>query len=490
MRAAGRSFLDSIAQAATLGEQGKLDIAWKLLAPRLIENPNDIRALVTGAYVMRRLGALPQAYHFAAAAIKGAPRDAGAWTNFGHVCADMWLVDEAEAAYEQGLRVATTADHKDTLRINLSALYIDNGRYAEAEAIVREILERRPDHKNAQANLGFCQLARRDWTGWARYRLTIGSDWRKRVQYRDEPEWDGTPGKTVVLYGEQGLGDELSFASMLPDALDVCRKVILDVDHRLVGLLERSFPAATVYGTKTAREGQPPWDRADWEFDASLPLGQIGEYFRTTDAAFPDQPYLKACPDRLKMWKGLFGDKPTIGIAWSGGIPKTGVRDRSTTLRDWLPLFESVDARFVSLQYRSSAAEIAAFRAEHDVDLVEYPFGTLTQDYDDTAAMVAAMDCIIGVPTSVIHLGGALGVKTFAMRAKSNCWNYAAGLPFQPVTFVEFNDSWRETIKSAVPQIAKHCGCSSDTTRDSRLPSASLPPPSFNTQRSRFLSAP
>jgi hypothetical protein len=351
-------------------------------------------------------------------------------------------------------------------------------------------LEYHPDHHNAQANLGFCQLAQRNWEGWKGYRLTIGSDWRPKVQYNQEPEWDGSPGKTVVLYADQGLGDEISFASMIPDAIDICKKVIIDCDDRLAGLFRRSFPKARIYGTKRAKEGQ--WAKEDWSIDASLPLGQIGEYFRATDESFPGTPYLVPCPDRVKMWKGLFNkDKPVIGIAWSGGTPKTGSRDRTCSLHDWLPLFGSIDAHFVSLQYKSAAAEIEAFKKQYPtVDLVEYPFGTLTTEYDDTAAMVSAMDCIVGVPTAVIHLGGSLGAKTFAMKARSNCWNYAAGLPFQPTTFIEFKESWKKTIETSVPLIASHCGCSLDTTNGNLLPLASSQPRSLNTHRSRFLSSP
>ena len=412
-------------RAADLGEVGKLDEAWKIVGRKLMENPLDVQALVTGSYIMRGLGGLPQAYHFARSATQLWPKDSAAWTNLGHAASQMWLIDEAERAYKKGLQCAKDPKHIKTLWLNLSALYLDTGRFAEGEALTRKILEVDPDHENAQANLGFCQLARRDWEGWKGYHKTIGSDWRPKVQYHDEPEWDGTPGKVVALYSDQGLGDEVSFASVVPDAVDICKRVILDCDARLEGLFKRSFPFAKVYGTRTAKEAK--WDREDWKIDASLPLGQIGEFFRTKDSDFTGEPYLVPCPDRVKMWKGLFASKgkPVIGIAWTGGVPKSNARNRRVTLEDFLPLFNGIDAHFVSLQYKDASKEIREFKAAHPyIDLEQYSFGTLTQDYDDTAALVASLDYVLCIQTAVGHTAGALGVPVTVLLPVATQWKY------------------------------------------------------------------
>ena len=412
--------------AADLGEKGKLEAGWKIVNRLLIENPLDVQALVTGSYIMRRLGVLPTAYHFALSATQLWPKDSAAWTNLGHAASEMWLVEESEKCYHRALEVATRDDHKKVLWLNLSALYLDNGRFREAEELTRKILAADPDHKNAQANLGFCQLAQRNWAeGWKGYHNTIGSDWRPKVQYHGEPEWDGTPGKTVALYADQGLGDEVSFASMLPDAIKDCKRVILDCDDRLEGLFKRSFPKAKVYGTRRSKDAK--WDKEDWNIDASLPLGQIGEYYRTDDSHFSGEPYLVPCPNRLAMWRALFKGKkkPVIGIAWTGGIPKTNSRNRRIALEDLLPIFRRVSGHYVSLQYKDAQAEIDAFKAKHKwVDLEQYKFGTLTNDYDDTAAMIAACDFVICIQTAVAHTAGALGVPVYVLVPTATQWRY------------------------------------------------------------------
>ncbi len=467
------------AKARELAEKGDIDGCWKILSKFLIEDPYDIRSLIIGSFMMRRAGRLPEAYHFAKAVTNRAPYDAAGWIVLGHVASEMWLVKESEASYRRALKCPNVDQNgleADAL-LNLSALYIDNGRYDEALPLAQGVLEGNPDSGSARANIGFCQIAMGDWSGWGNYRSTLGSDWRPKTNYKGEKEWDGTKDQTVVLYGEQGIGDEISFASMLPDAIRHCRKVILDCDPRLKGLFQRSFPGLSVHGTRMAKTGQ--WPKEDWEFDASLALGQIGEYFRTTEESFPRTPYLMPCPTRKAMWKSLFKGKPAIGIAWSGGVAKTGMRQRRTSLQDWLPLFQSVDAHFVCLQYRDAENEIKAFRKEYPFDLVQYPWATLTGDYDDTAALVGALDCVVGVPTSVVHLSGAVGTKTFAMKAQSVCWQYQAGLPFHPATIIEYEGTWQKTIQATLPLVLDYLGSSSDTTRDSPSPTTS-----FNTRLS------
>lgn len=451
--------------AKELSEYGKTEVAWKLIDKLLIENPNNVQALTMASYLMNKMGGLTQAYHFARAATQLVPNDAAAWTNYGHAASKLWLIDEAEAYYQRALKLSKTQFDYIVLWVNLSALCLDNGQFDKALHYVKKVLAVEPDHKNALTNLGFCQLALRNWDGWKGYHGTIGSDWRQRVQYKDEPEWDGSPGKTVVLYADQGLGDEISFASMVPDVAKVCKKLILDCDGRLAGLFTRSFPQVKVYGTRIKEE---KWAVADRQIDASLPLGQAGEYFRTTDESFPGTPYLVPCPDRVKQWKSLFAEqrKPVIGIAWTGGVPKSNARNRRVSLSDLLPVLE-LDAHFVSLQYRDASKEIEAFKAEYsDVDLVQYPWGTLTQDYDDTAALIASLDYVLCIQTAVAHTAGGLGTPVTVLLPTATTWRYGVAHDTIPwyrclkIIRQKKTGQWRDEIERAAGQLADLFGLS------------------------------
>lgn len=467
------------ALAAALAENGRHDAAWKILGSILNDNPNDLPALVASSYLFLHTGALPQAYHFARRATEIAPHDDSTWTNYGNAAAQMCLNDEAETYYRRGLSCCKSAQSRNMLWLNLCGLYIDTGQFDKAEKYARKLLDVAPESKSALANLGFCQLANRDWAdGWKNYHHTVGSSWRKKVRYKDEPEWDGTPGQNVVIYADQGIGDEISFASMIPDAAKLCKKLIFDCDGRLEGLFRRSFPGAKVYGTRIRDE---KWAKEDRDIDASLSVGQLGEFVRQKDADFTGSPYLVPCPVRVSQWRTLFAgkSKPVIGIAWTGGVPKTNARNRRVSLEDLLPVLK-LDAHFVSLQYKDAAPEIAKFTAAHpSVDLVQYRWATLTDDYDDTAALIASCDYVLCIQTAAARTAGALGVPTTVLLPTAANWFYGQvheSVPWHKSINIIRQDTageWSNEIERAARELADLFGLSERAAappRDERRP--------------------
>ena len=438
----------------------KPEKAWAIVHEMLIENPVDIKALIAATFLMRRVGALPAAYHYGRTLVQLYPDEPVGWINYGHACAELWLIKDAEECYHRALKIAKTERNQIGALLNLGSLYVDNGLFERGEKVTKEILKIDPDHVKAKCNLALCKLARHDWSGWKDYGLMIGSAYRIRVKYKDEPQWDGTPNKNVVVYAEQGIGDELSFASMIPDAAKVCKKLIFDCDGRLEGLFRRSFPNVTVYGTRVK---DTKWAKEDREIDASLPVGQLGEFFRTTQSSFPGTAYLKACPIRMKQWRSILR-RPTIGIAWTGGVSRTNARNRRITLEDLLPVL-SLDADFVSLQYKDASADIAAFKAKHPtILLTQYPWATLTHDYDDTAALVASCDYVVCIQTAVAHTAGALGVPATVLVPKATTWRYGHEgntIPWYKSLRVirqHADNEWRDEIKRAAEHVRSYLG--------------------------------
>jgi hypothetical protein len=226
---------------------------------------------------------------------------------------------------------------------------------------------------------------------------------------------------------------------MVDDVLPKARKLILDCDSRLTNLFKRSFPLATVHGTRHVKYLN--WPDADRDVESSMPAGQVGQYVRTDPKQCPQTPYLVADPERVAMWKALWATKhkPVIGIAWTGGIHKTGADFRKSTFDDWADVL-AIDAHFVSLQYKGD---------ETHPKIHEYPYATRTNDYDDTAALVASLDMVIAVPTAVVHLAGALGTRVIAMHGPKDCWKYQCGIPFHPAEHIAWQGSWKATISEA-----------------------------------------
>lgn len=460
MAASGRYTLakaDDLQKARALIEANRCAEAWAILEKYLLEDPEDPQAVIVAGFMNIRLRNYPLAYLFARRLSELIPRDPAAWINLAQACKFMQREKEGERASKQGLSIAKLPKDRAALYQNLASIYMDAGRFDEAEPMLTKALELEPGDPKFLANLGMCQLARHDWAnGWQNYRHLIGTEERVRQVYNDpeEPLWEGAPGQTVLLYGDQGIGDEVCFASIVNDAADRCDKLILNVDKRLARLFKRSFPNVEVYGQRDQR-----WD-ANTKVDASLPLSQAGQYLRLTDNDFSAEPYLKADPERVLMWRSLFATKrkPVIGIGWTGGLWHTGSKFRQRTLDALLPLFQSVDAHWVCLQYKDAQAEIDAFRAKRpEVDLVQYPHATLTQDYDDTAALVAALDLVVSVPTAVVHLAGALGTPCYAMQSPKPCWKFAKGLAFHPnVELVDSFGTWDQTIRETAAHLKAH----------------------------------
>lgn len=313
---------------------------------------------------------------------------------------------------------------------NMASIYADLGMVDECIAAADNALKILPGYKNAKWNAALAHLKRRNWKqGFKWYDEALGSDHRPIRTYDDpkQPFWMGEADAVPVIYSEQGIGDEIMWSSMIPDAIAKARKVIIDCEPRLVGLFRRSFPEAVVAssGRKNAPLALPigtpkPTHR--------IGIGSLGSLFRNRDEDFPGRPYLVPDHERRVQWRALFDHvckkgRLRIGFNWQGGIPKTGEQRRSLTLDDFAPLM-SVGGEWISLNHRKEAwDELDAFKARtgRNVHHWDRLHGS---DFDDTAAAIAECDLVISVTTTVIHAAGALGVPCWVLVPENPTWRY------------------------------------------------------------------
>jgi tetratricopeptide (TPR) repeat protein len=432
-------------------ERGDIEKADRIVNEHLMKSPDDAQALTLQVDILKKAKRIPAAYQIAKRATELRPDRSETWCSLGGAAQELWRLDEAVSCYRKAKQRATSNQQRAKYTNNIASSMLDGGQFVKAEPVCREGLTYDPLDSSLNHNLGLSLLAQRRWKeGWPYYSASLGTKSRRLVKYRpsgnEEPVWDGSKDKTVVIYGEQGLGDEICAASMLPDAIRDSKRVIIDCDHRLEGLFKRSFPQATVYGTRWSKQAN--WPQEDRSPDASISGFEIGRFYRNEDADFPGTPYLVPCPDRLAMWKSLFSQKqkPVIGIAWSGGIWQNASLYRQLPLKDWQPIFDAVDAHWVSLQYKDAEEEI---KGTH---VTQYKYATLTQDYDDTASVVAACDLVIAVQTSISHLSGALGVPCWTMIPKVSQWRY--GEAYTDLPWYKSVRLFRQTNEWPVKQIA------------------------------------
>lgn len=299
----------------------------------------------------------------------------------------------------------------------------------------------------ARQDKGYANLMLGNWPeGWAGYEEMVG---HQRGGMRDEHYWDGTPCDDLLVCGEQGLGDEISFASILPDAMRDNR-IELECDARLYGLFKRSFPDLPVHKDRFERD--PAWRRGR-EFKARCLIGSLAQRYRLKDEDFPGTPFLVADPERRQQWKVLLDALPgkKIGIAWTGGLPSTFKHRRSVTLETLLPILKTPDVSWVSLQYKDPSAEIAEFEAKHGIRIHHWARCTEAKDYDETAALVAELDLVITVTTAVVDLAGALGVPCWVLVPSKPHWRYSLTgddkVWYKSVRLFRQQKDWKEVVE-------------------------------------------
>jgi hypothetical protein len=391
---------------------GDYEQAIPLLDVLMDRDPNDPAVLNLMGYVAMQSGNDNLGYQLLKRAVDEAPEQSQVWTNFGLAAQHL---DRLEESLESCLKAVSLNPGYALAWTNTASTLIAMSRWDEALKAAKTALDINPNDWRAKCNLAHCHLAKHEWVeGWKYWELSLGSDQRKEWAYGNETRWDGSKNKAVVIYGEQGLGDEIFFASCVPDAIGDCKKVIIDCDPRLEGLFRRSFPRADVHGTR--RSGTPEWLN-NARIDARCSVGSLPQFYRTTDAAFPGKAYLKADPEKVLMWKSLWQSKgkKVIGICSEGGAKYTNKRGRKIPLEAWESLL-SQDAIFVSLDYRDGI--------EHP-KLRHYPQATKSSDYDDTAALIASLDCVVGVNTTAVHCANGLGIPTHVLVPTNHQWRYA-----------------------------------------------------------------
>lgn len=221
------------------------------------------------------------------------------------------------------------------------------------------------------------------------------------------PLWDGQafPGRLLV-WREQGVGDEIMFLRHLEAARRRCGALVLETDPRLVGLLRRSFPEVDV---RPSAADLSPSRVSDADFDSHLPIGALPGCL-TDDAGYPGAgAYLAPDPARRDAWRQslrqrLPGDR-LVGLSWWSKNAEHG-RTRSPDLAAWRSVTSLAGHRFISLQYEANADAAA----KHGI--VTLPDLDPWQDLDGLAALIAAMDAVVSIDNSTAHLAGALGVPT------------------------------------------------------------------------------
>jgi hypothetical protein len=232
-----------------------------------------------------------------------------------------------------------------------------------------------------------------------------------RIRDYQQPRWSGERvSGPLMIWGEQGLGDQILMASMVPDASAYADRIVLEVDYRLVPVFQRSFPDATVVPQLVELSKVP--------IAAHAALGDLPVILRNDVASFERSAagYLKADQNRSAEFRARLAapGKRVIGLSWASANRKLR-KVKSAGLAELLPLLRLPNCRFVDLQYgdtqpeREHLAKESGFAIEHLPDL------DLTNDLDGLAALMSACDAVVTVSNTTAHFAAALGRPTFVL---------------------------------------------------------------------------
>jgi tetratricopeptide (TPR) repeat protein len=406
-RARQRKFVDALAD---------YDIALERL-------PDSVQCRLDHCAALHVLGRFEEALGTLNAALKIDPKHKVALHNRGLVLRELARLDEAEASIRTALEC--DGDYHDA-RASLTMILIEQGRLDEAAREVDIVAAAEPQHAQLRWNRAVLLLLRGQFAaGWRDYECRLERPEHYPRPYRF-PRWDGQPlaGASLLITAEQGLGDEILFASCFNEAIERARHCVIECEPRLQALFQRSFPSARVVGAKL--ESEPGWLKDAADVAAQIPAGSLPRMFRNDVTQFPaHRGYLAADPASVAAWRARLdrlGSGMKVGIAWTGGAMKTRRRTRSVALAEWLPILRVPGTHWVSLQYMDSGAEIEQLAATHGIEVHDWL--ERGADYDETASLVAALDLVITVTTALVHLAGALGKSVWVLVPANPEWRY------------------------------------------------------------------
>jgi len=241
------------------------------------------------------------------------------------------------------------------------------------------------------------------------------------------PQWNGEPlaGRRLLLWREQGIGDELLFLTCLPDLVAAGAEITLLASPRLVSLLERSFPMVRVLP-------DPQEPAVLGEHDFQLGIASLPRWLRRDSVSFPaaPAPLLRPDPAQMAKWRPRLAEVPgelRVGLCWRSGLLTPERRRHYPSAAEVMGLLRTPGIAWVNLQYDDCADELDAFQRETGVRPATWAGENLRDDLESGVALLASLDAVVTAPTAVSSLAGAVGCKTWQMDSGSD-WTVFGGV--------------------------------------------------------------
>ncbi len=349
--------------------------------------------------------------------------------NMGAALVEMGFLKEARIAFETCI---TLYSGSLDARFNLAFINTKEGNHVKAIEDYRTYLSMAEAAGDKNLNAARCNLSLELLNngqleeGWALYEsgfdpFVPAQAARTPARRFLVPQWKGQPipGQRLLVWAEQGLGDEILFLSCLKDLLATGTDVILECAPRLVAVMARSFPTVKVRGSA--------FDPGNFnesvfnDFDHHIPLGSLAGLFRQTLQDFDRSlPYVvtdEAIKERFSRRLAGFEGKLKVGICWRSGLLDATRNKHYSAIQDWGELLKLPNCIFVNLQYGDCEAELAEVEARFGISILRWSDLDLKNDLDDVLALMDCLDLVVTAGTAVNPMAGSLGKATLLIQS-------------------------------------------------------------------------
>ena len=378
-----------------------------------------------------------------------------AYNNLGCALGDLMLINEAKEAYKTAIALNPT--YVPSI-INLAQLEVKSGNHLkgvelyEAALLLNNISN--GERQLIKYYLSHSYLYLGDLSkGWNFYEYGF-SDLLPTGAYRSkrkfiQPQWDGNikEEKTILIWREQGLGDEIFFSTCLSDIHSTNLNIILECDPRLISIFKRIYPKFRI----RAELLDSKFMSLNTDFDQHIAIGSLPKYFRQNINSFRNKTNLWTLDplksDFVKNKLLPYRNKILIGICWRSGKLSIERNANYTALKDWEPLLINPDYQFVNLLHGDCEQEIAQVERLLDITILRWSDIDLKNDLEAVLALVSELDCVSSVGTAVSTISAAAGVPTLLLVQRS--WDLLGQNSFYP---------WFESVIPFVVEPNEHVG--------------------------------
>jgi tetratricopeptide (TPR) repeat protein len=346
--------------------------------------------------------------------------EANALLGLGDLYRKIYRYEDALDLAEKVVKIYPTNITSYSLRGNIRK---DVGLLSEAVDDFDRIIELDPKSALAKTNKAMTLLMMGEYEkGWDLYDARwLNNEWRNKKYVSSKPDWNGEKNGTLLVWSEQGIGDEIMFSSMLTDISIRVNKLIVILDKRLIELFKRSFDSNITFVFSKA-------EAEKYNYDYQVAMGTLPKFVRNkeSDFATSSTSYLLASTDKVnemktKIQKNI--NDLVIGVSWKSKNPKNGLK-RGVELIDFLKKIQGPNKLFLNLQYGDTSDDIDYLHANSDLKIISIKEVDNFKDIDGLAALIMICDEVVSIDNSTIHLSGALGKKTTVLLQANPDWRW------------------------------------------------------------------